>query len=79
MPEQLTIFDTGIKCDHCKTDPGAKKEINSVVWNGFRDLDNGKRVCFKCKERHYHEKSLTDKKYLYSEVPIVIPSELLKK
>lgn len=69
MCEQLTIFSTGVLCDHCKNDPGRKSE---VVWDGFLDKDTGQHVCFDCQRKHYELKSKTEHKGLYSEFPVTI-------
>lgn len=59
-----------MKCDYCKTDPGTKSD--SLVWKGFLDQDNGKRVCFTCQNVHYKNKEKTEYKGLFSELPIIV-------
>jgi hypothetical protein len=60
-----------ILCDYCHTDGGAGKNPN--LFNGFKDGDNGKKVCWSCRDEHYRQKALTEHKNKYSETPIVKP------
>jgi hypothetical protein len=57
-----------IICDYCHTDGG--NGPNEMLFNGFKDGDNGKIVCWSCRDKHYQEKALTEHKGLHSEFPI---------
>jgi hypothetical protein len=72
--QQLNLFATGISCVHCHQDPGRDPK-NSHLWFGFLDLDTSERVCFQCRDFHYRIKSMTDKKGLYSEFPVMADNE----
>ncbi len=69
MTAQLTIFHTGITCDHCGEDPGRKSE---VVWQGFLDKDTGHKVCWKCYHKHYYEKWKGEHRGKFSEFPVIV-------
>lgn len=65
---QLSLFDTGKKCDICQQDPGAGKNRN--LWNGFYDQDTGQYVCWSCQREHYRQKAGTVHRDQYSEFPV---------
>ena len=66
---QLTIFDSGEICSHCKQDPG----ILARHWPGFLDADTGQLVCSRCRSIHYQKKAASGFPGLYSEMPVQIP------
>jgi len=54
-------------CTYCHKNPGAK---DNGLWKGFRDMDTGQLVCWKCQARHYREKNKTEHAHLHSEFPV---------
>ncbi len=78
MSTQLTIFHTGIGCWHCGLDPGWQ-EANSALWAGFFDTDLDLFCCNKCKHTHYTKKKESEWSGCYSETPVVIETELLRR
>ena len=78
MSAQLSIFDTDILCGYCNNDPGPK-ENNTWHWAGFFDADTQQYVCNKCKVHHYGIKAKTEHAGMYSEIPVIVETERIKK
>ena len=64
------IKEKKMTCYICNKDPGTKK--GNLVWKGFLDQDTGYHVCFNCQQSHYKNKSKTELRNLYSEIPVII-------
>ncbi|MDC6367227.1 MULTISPECIES: hypothetical protein [Flavobacteriaceae] len=65
-----------MECCYCNSNPGNRP--NSIVWNGFLDLDTGQGVCFKCRALHYDQKNRTELAGLFTEFPVIVPAEMTK-
>lgn len=71
---QITLFDTGIKCSHCNTDPGIG--TNGNLFDGFFDSDTKQNVCWACRETHYKQKGAGEHAGKYSETPLMISMQI---
>lgn len=75
--KQQTLFDTGMSCDYCNTDPGIG--TNGNLFNGFFDSDTKQNVCWSCRDKHYKQKDQGQFAGMHSENPLVISMQIHRR
>lgn len=67
---QIELFSFP-KCSHCGKEMGSDPRSIHLA-NGFYDADTKQNVHWKCRDEHYKKKNKTEKRFLYSETPLMI-------